>query len=352
MKAAADSINSDTARQTGSKAAPQALLFAPETRHGGETMAAHGSRKVVLAAMIGNGLIAITKFGAAAYTGSSAMLSEAIHSVVDTTNQVLLLHGLKRSTKAADAKHPFGYGREIYFYAFVVAVMIFGVGAGVSLYEGIEKVRHPHAATDIFINYIVLGLALIFETYAWVIAFREFRKSKGSLGWFEAVRLSKDPAVFTVLFEDTAAVLGLLTAGIGIYLADTLQMPVLDGVASIVIGLILAATAAFLAYECKGLLTGEASLPEVVDSIRELAAAEAHIESVNELLTMHMGPSDVLLTMSVDVSNNLPAGEVERLVSRLEGAIKERHDDITRIFIEVQEGVEAQGLGGEGGEPA
>jgi cation diffusion facilitator family transporter len=309
-------------------------------------MAAHGSRKVVLAAMVGNGLIAVTKFTASAYTGSSAMLSEAIHSLVDTVNQVLLLHGLKRSAKPADAKHPFGYGREIYFYAFVVAVMIFGLGAGISLYEGIDKVRHPHVATDIFINYIVLGLALVFEACAWWVAFREFRRSKGKVGWLKAVQQSKDPAVFTVLFEDTAAVLGLLVAGTGIYLADTLQMPVLDGVASIVIGLILAATAAMLAYECKGLLTGEASLPEVVESINALAEAEPHVQSVNELLTMHMGPSDVLLTMSIDVPNDLPAGDVEQLISRLEGAIKERHEDITRIFIEIQEGAHAQGLGG------
>ncbi len=299
-------------------------------------MAAQGSRKVVLAAMAGNGLIAATKFAASAYTGSSAMLSEAIHSLVDTVNQVLLLYGLKRSAKPADDKHPFGYGREIYFYAFVVAVMIFGLGAGVSLYEGIEKVRHPHVATNIFINYIVLGLALIFEAGAWWVAFREFRQSKGKVGWLKAVQQSKDPAVFTVLFEDTAAVLGLLVAGIGIYLADSLQMPVLDGVASIVIGLILAATAAMLAYECKGLLIGEGARPALVEGVHRILRAERGIIRTNEVLTMHMGPSDVLVTLSVDFDPRLTSDNVEAAVSSMERKLKAGFPEITRVFIEAQ----------------
>ena len=313
---------------------------------------ATGTKFVIYAALVGNALIAVTKFVAAAITGSAAMMAEGIHSLVDTGNQGLLLHGMKRARKPADERFPFGHGKEIYFWAFIVAILIFALGSGVSIYEGVHRVMHPEPVSAPFINYIVLGLALVFEACAWWVAFREFRRSKGKLGWLKAVQQSKDPAVFTVLFEDTAAVLGLLVAGIGIYLADTLQMPVLDGVASIVIGLILAATAAMLAYECKSLLTGEASLPEVVESINALAKAEPHAESVNELLTMHMGPSDVLLTMSVDVPNALPAGEVEHLISRLEGAIKERHEDITRVFIEVQEGTQAQGLGGDNGEPA
>lgn len=299
-------------------------------------MASGGSRTVIIAALVGNGLIAVTKFGAAAYTGSSAMLSEAIHSLVDTGNQVLLLYGLKRANRPADDKHPFGYGMEIYFYSFVVAILIFGLGAGISLYEGIEKVRHPHVITSAYINYVVLGLALVFEGVAWTIAFREFKKSKGDLGYVEAVRQSKNPALFTVLFEDTAAMLGLLIALIGIWLSQTLGMPVLDGVASILIGLVLAATAAMLAYECKGLLTGESALPHVNDGIRRLALKERHIGRVNELRTLHLGPQHILLTMSVDFADSVSAGDVERTISILERQIKSRYPDITRVFIEAQ----------------
>ncbi|PCH83142.1 MAG: cation transporter, partial [Rhodospirillaceae bacterium] len=171
-------------------------------------MSASSAKHVVIAALIGNSLIAVTKFGAAVYTGSSAMMSEGIHSLVDTTNQALLLYGIKRSARPADDMHPFGYGREIYFWAFVVAVLIFAVGAGVSIYEGVSKLAHPTPVENAFVNYIVLGLAFVFEACAWWVAFREFKRRKGSLGYFEAVRKSKDPTVFTVLFEDTAAMLG------------------------------------------------------------------------------------------------------------------------------------------------
>ncbi len=299
-------------------------------------MASHGSHTVVLAALAGNGLIAVTKFSAATYTGSSAMLSEAIHSLVDTGNQVLLLYGLKRGERPADDQHPFGYGMEIYFYSFVVAILIFGLGAGVSIYEGIEKVRHPQLITNAYINYIVLGLALIFEGVAWTIAFREFKRGKGDLGYFAAIRQSKNPALFTVLFEDTAAMLGLLIAMVGISLSQYLELPVLDGVASILIGLVLAATAALLAYECKGLLTGESALPQVNDGIRKLANRVRHISAVNELRTLHLGPQHILLTMSVDFADTVSAGDVERTISILEKQIKTRYPDITRVFIEAQ----------------
>ena len=299
-------------------------------------MASHGSHKVILAALAGNGLIAVTKFGAAAYTGSSAMLSEAIHSLVDTGNQVLLLYGLKRGNRPADERHPFGYGMEIYFYSFVVAILIFGLGAGISLYEGIQKVQDPHEITSVHINYIVLGLAIVFESVAWTIALLEFKKSKGDLSYIQAVRQSKNPALFTVLFEDTAAMLGLVIALIGIWLSQTLNMPVLDGVASILIGLVLAATAALLAYECKGLLTGESALPHVNEGIRKLALKERHIAGVNELRTLHLGPQHVLLTMSVDFRDTVSAGDVESTITMLERQIKSRFPDITRVFIEAQ----------------
>lgn len=299
-------------------------------------MAAHHSKTVIYAALAGNGLIAITKFAAAIMTGSSAMFSEAIHSLVDTGNQGLLLYGIKRAGRPADKAHPFGYGMELYFWTFVVAVLIFGLGAGISLYEGIQKILHPHAMEDVYINYIVLSIAMVFEGAAWLVAYRAFNKSRGSLGFITAVRRSKDPTIFTVLFEDSAAMLGLIVAFVGILLGDVLGIPVLDGVASVLIGVILAATAALLAYESKGLLIGESADRTVVSSIRKMADSKASILRVNELLTMHLGPNDVLLTLSVDFDDGLSSSEVELAISDLEKGIKAAHPDITRVFIEAQ----------------
>jgi cation diffusion facilitator family transporter len=299
-------------------------------------MAASSSRKVVYAALAGNGLIAISKFAASMYTGSSAMLSEAIHSFVDTGNQGLLLYGMKRADKPADKFHPFGYGIELYFWAFVVAILIFGLGAGISIYEGIDKVRHPHPITNPYINYLVLGAAMVFESVAWWIAFQELRRVKGDRGYFEAVRLSKDPTLFTVLFEDTAALLGLVVAFCGIFIGQWLDLPVLDGVASLVIGGILAVTAAFLAYECKGLLTGESASRAVVSALEEMIAKQGGVCRLNELLTMQFGPHDILLNMSVHFDDTLSSGDVEEIVSTLERQIKQRFPDIKRLFIEAQ----------------
>ena len=299
-------------------------------------MASSSTKHVIYAALGGNMLIAITKFGASLMTGSSAMLSEAVHSLVDTGNQTLLLYGIKRSGKPADEKHPFGYGMELYFWTFVVAILIFGLGAGVSIFEGIKKIQHPEVVTDTFVNYIVLGIALVFEAVAWFIAFKEFRGSQGKRGIIQTVRDSKDPTVFTVLFEDSAAMLGLLVAFAGIWLAEYLQLPVLDGVASVIIGVILAITASLLAYESKGLLVGEGADKEVVGVIREIVNQENGIISINETLTMHMGPQDVLLNLSLDFSDNLSSPEVEAIISRLESKIKAEYPQIQRIFIEAQ----------------
>jgi cation diffusion facilitator family transporter len=299
-------------------------------------MAAHSSTKVVLAALAGNSLIAVTKFAAAALTGSSAMLSEAIHSLVDTGNQGLLLYGIKRSERPADGTHPFGYGMELYFWTFVVAILIFAVGAGVSIYEGVNKLFEPHPVTDTFINYIVLGIAMVFEAGAWWIAFKAFRLTKGTLGYLEAVRVSKDPAIFTVLFEDSAAMLGLVVAFVGIALGEALDEPLLDGAASIVIGVILAGVAAVLAYESKGLLIGEGASAEVTDGIGRIVGEQSGIERLNELLTMHLGPEDVLLNLSLDFSDNLSSGDVEAAITAMEGRIKETYPQITRVFIEAQ----------------
>lgn len=299
-------------------------------------MASHGSKKVIYAALVGNGLIAVCKFVAAWFTGSSAMLSEAIHSVVDTGNQGLLLHGMARSKRPADERHPFGYGSELYFWAFVVAILIFAVGSGVSIYEGIDKLNHPHPVSMLWVNFLVLGLAMIFEAGAWWIAFKEFRRIKGKRGYFDAVRGSKDPSVFTVLFEDTAAMLGLIVAATGLAIGEIFNIPELDGVASIVIGLILAGAAMFLAYETKGLLIGEAASPATIKEVRKIVAEQPGIKEVNELLTLHIGATDVLLTISVDFADNLSANEVEAAISSMETRIKTARPQITRVFIEAQ----------------
>ncbi len=299
-----------------------------------------GSTWVVIAAMAGNGLIAITKIIAATVTGSSAMLSEAVHSIVDTGNQVLLLWGIKRSSRPADERHPFGYGMELYFWTFVVAILIFAIGAGVSLYEGFSKINNPQQVKYIYINYIVLGFAMIFEGGAWIVAFREFRKRKGKLGYLKAIQVSKDPTVFTVLFEDSAAMLGLLAAFIGLLLTQWLGNPVYDAMASIVIGLILSFTAMLLAYESKGLLIGEAASREVISSIIEIVKGKSEILSINEVLTMHMGPEDVLLNISLDFHDNISSGEVEKTITQLEIQIKHKHPEIARIFIEAQNRIE------------
>ncbi len=299
-------------------------------------MASHSSKKVIYAALIGNGLISATKFWAAAYTGSSTMFSEAIHSLVDTGNQWLLLYGLKSSKKPADESHPFGYGMEVYFWSFVVAILIFGLGAGISIYEGIAKIQSPSPISDPMINYIVIGIAIVFEGAALGVAIKEFRKVKGDRGWMQAVRRSKDPAVFTVLFEDTAALLGLVIAGVCIYLSELLHLPILDGIGSVLIGLILAATASLLAFECKGLLIGEAVNKDVQREIREIILSEPKILHINEVLTLHFGPKDVLLTISLDFVDKVSSEDIEQSISSMELQIKERFEQIRRVFIEVQ----------------
>ncbi len=299
-------------------------------------MASPASKKVIYTALIGNGLIAISKFIASAATGSSAMLSEAIHSVVDTGNQGLLLLGIKRARQPPDAAHPFGYGMELYFWTFVVAILIFAVGAGVSIYEGVHKLHNPQLIQNPIINYIVLGLAMIFEGYAWYVAFAEFKRIKGDMSYLEAVRRSKDPTVFTVLFEDSAAMLGLMVAFLGVAGATTLDMPKLDGAASIVIGVILAITAMLLAYESKSLLIGERAKVEVIGGIREIIRRQPEIIALNELLTMHMGPKDILLNLSVDFDDRVSSQQVEEAISDMEQQIKVKYPEVSRVFIEAQ----------------
>ena len=299
-------------------------------------MSSPSSVKAILAALVGNSLIAVTKFIAASYTGSSAMFSEAVHSVVDSGNQLLLLYGVKRSKRPADSKHPFGYGKELYFWSFVVAILIFSIGSGISFYEGFHKLHSPEPVSNPMINFIVLGFAVIFESWTCWVAATEFKKSKGDRGWVEAIRRSKDPALFTVLFEDTAALLGLLVALIALTLSEHLNLPVLDSVASLIISFILAVTAGLLAFECKGLLTGEGASEEVVSGIKQIINESQGIKHVNEVLTLHLGPEDILLNVSLDFEDDLSSGEVEEAISALESRIKGMFPEIRRVFIEAQ----------------
>lgn len=299
-------------------------------------MASHTSKTVIYAALAGNTAIAVVKFAAAAVTGSAAMLSEAIHSVVDTGNQLLLLLGLNRAARPADARHPFGYGLQLYFYTFVVAVLIFGVGAVVSFLQGWAKVQNPHPVEHAWINYIVLGLGILFEGGVWVVALRAFNRQRGGRTIMAEVKSSKDPTVFTVLFEDTAALTGLVAALLGVFLSELLHMPVLDGVASLVIAAILAVTAFFLAVESQSLLTGEAASHEVRVGINRIARAEPGVSGLNQARTMHFGPNEVFVALSLDFDDSLPAGEVERIVTRIERKLRDAYPEIGQVFIEAQ----------------
>jgi len=299
-------------------------------------MASSHSKKVIYAALIGNSLIAVCKFVAAAFTGSSAMFSEGVHSVVDSGNQLLLLYGIKRSQRAPDRSHPFGYGMELYFWTFVVAILIFAVGAGISFYEGFRHAFHPEPIKAPGWNYAVLILSMIFEGVAWMIAYRAFNKERGNAPFIKAVRQSKDPTVFTVLFEDSAAMLGLIIAFIGVAGSHLFGLHWLDGVASIGIGVILASVAILLAIESKGLLIGESADPKVIGDLRDLIARNPHVKALNELLTMHLGPSDILLNVSIDFVDEISADEVEKAISDIEQEIKHAHPSVGRVFIEAQ----------------
>ncbi len=294
------------------------------------------SKKVIYAALAGNTLVAITKFIASSITGSSAMLSEAIHSVVDTGNQALLLYGMKRAKKPASAEFPFGHGKEIYFWSFVVAIMIFAVGAGISIYEGIHSLQNPKPVSDAYINYIVLIIAMLFEGAAWYYAFKEFTKAKGKWGYVDAIKREKDPSMFIVLFEDSAAMLGLVIAFLGVFMYQMTGNPIYDGGASILIGCILGGTAAWLAYETKGLLIGESAKPEIVEAIKKHAKKHSIVENVNEVLTMHMGPDYILVNLSLDFVNSCLAEDVEKTISDIDKKVKKQFPEVKRIFIEAE----------------
>lgn len=300
-------------------------------------MAAHsGSKVVIFAAIAGNLLIAATKFVAASITGSSAMLSEGVHSLVDTGNGLLLLYGLHRAAQPPDRMHPFGHGRELYFWSFIVALLVFALGAGVAFYEGIIHMLDPEPIENPLINYIVLGLCMVFEGGSWLVALKEFRRSKGNLGYIQAVRRSKDPSVYTVLFEDSAALLGLVIALVGISAAQYFEQPWLDGAASIGISLILGTTAVFLAHESKGLLIGEPALPDVQAKILAIAQADQAVEKANGVLTVHLGPEQIVAGLSLDFVDHISAAEIETCVERLEAKLKAEVPDVTVVFVKPQ----------------
>ena len=297
---------------------------------------ASGSKNVIYAALVGNSLIAVTKFVAAGISGSSAMLSEGIHSLVDTGNQLLLLHGMKRSSRPADREFPFGYGKEMFFWSFVVAILIFAVGAGVSMYEGIMHLSHPTQAGDPRINYIVLGLAFVFEGMALGLALREFNLTRGSRSAWQAIRHGKDPALFVVLFEDSAAMAGIIVAFGGVFLTAQTGNHVYDAASSILIGVILAVVALLLALETKGLLIGESADPAVVEDIRRIVGTQPEVLHLNEVLTMHIGPQYILVNLSVEFRDECRSDDIEAAIARMDSAIKREHPDVRRVFIEAE----------------
>lgn len=299
-------------------------------------MASGSGKKTIIAAIVANCAIAVIKFIAATVTGSSAMLSEGIHSTVDTGNELLLLLGLRLSQKPADESHPFGYGQELYFWTLIVALFIFAIGGGMSIYEGINHLLYPAPLEDPLWNYVVLGLAVVFEGFSWSIALRELIADKGEENIWQAIRSSKDPTIFTILLEDSAALLGLAIAFLGVFLGHLLNNVYLDGVASIVIGVILIIVSVFLIYESKGLLIGEGANPQTVASIAKITQADPAVSKVVRVLTLYFGPQEVLLNLEIQFQPNLSTEKLALAIERLEKQIRQEHPEIKRIFIEAK----------------
>jgi cation diffusion facilitator family transporter len=298
-----------------------------------------GSKTAVVAAVVGNFIIAVIKFVAAGITGSSAMISEGIHSLVDTGNGGLLLLGMNRAKRPADEDHPFGHGKALYFWTLVVSVSIFGIGGGMSLYEGISHIRHvaPGATmSDPTANYIVLGIAMLVEGWSFSVALREFLKVKGTKGAWEYIRGSKDPSTFTVLLEDSAAMAGLVFAFLGVFFGHLLGNPYLDGVASVAIGAILMGVAFVLAFETKGLLLGEGVDPETLADIRKRVLGDPAVEGVGDILTMYIGPYALLVNLGVQFRSGSTTEEIHDAIGRIETDLMGAYPACTRIYIEAE----------------
>ncbi len=294
------------------------------------------AKMTVYAALASNLAIAATKFVAGALTGSSAMLSEGVHSLVDTANELLLLYGLRRAARPADTSHPFGYGRELYFWSFIVALMVLALGAAASFYEGIRHILDPEPMRDPLLNYVVLGASFAFEGASWWVGLKAFRAAKGRQSYVEAFRNSKDPTTFTVLFEDTAALLGLLIAAAGIFAAHQLNEPRFDGAASVGIGLVLLVSSLLLARETKGLLIGESAHPRLRDAILRIARDDAGVRAANGVLTIQMGANQVLAALSIEFKDELNTTQIEECVNRVEALIRQSRPEIMLLFVKPQ----------------
>ncbi len=291
---------------------------------------------VVYAALAGNLLVTATKAVAAVWTGSSAMLSEAIHSLVDTGNEVLLLYGSRRAAKQPDADYPLGYGRELYFWSFIVALLIFAVGAGMSIFEGVNRIQRPEPISDPMVNYLVLGLSFLFEGGSWLVSMRQFRAAKGERGYYQAFRKSKDPRSFMVFFEDSADLLGITIAAAGIFAAVSLNAPAIDGFASILIGLILGGIAILLARESKSLLIGERADHALSQAIVQIAAAQSSVSQANGVLTVQLAPDQIMAAINLDFVDHVSAAEIENSTSAIERKVRAAHPEVIALFIKPQ----------------
>jgi cation diffusion facilitator family transporter len=292
------------------------------------------AKLAIYGAIAANVAIAATKLVVAGITGSSAMLSEGIHSSVDTFNGVLLLVGIRLSQRPATPEHPFGHGKELYFWSLIVAVLIFGLGGGVSFYEGVQHIRHPQPLHDPTWNFVVLGVAAVFESISFTIALRQFLRQAGAAPFWEAIHRSKDPTTYTVLAEDSAALVGLAIAALGIWLSHRLDMPVLDGAASLLIGVLLAAVATFLTWQSRDLLIGEGIRPETAGAIRRMALAAPGVRDVGRILSMYMGPDDALVTMDLDFDEGTAAADAALAIADVERQVRKHFPMIKRLFIE------------------
>ncbi|MGP1386728.1 MAG: cation diffusion facilitator family transporter [Thainema sp.] len=300
-------------------------------------MAESTSSKLSLyAAMAANIAIGIAKFIGAAISGSSAMLSEGVHSVVDSVNEVLLLYGLQRSQAEPDDDHPLGYGQELYFWSLIVAVLIFGLGGGISIYEGLHSLHEPELSRNPLVSYAVLAAAAVFEGTALLISLHEFKQSyptKNQNLW-RSLRKSKDPCAFVVIFEDFAALIGLAIAFTGVLVSQLTHNGLYDSIASIVIGLLLTGVAIVLVAETKGLLVGESASVEVQASIREIIQSDESVSQMGSPITLHLGPSDILLALNIEFNDGLSSDDIETAICRIEHTIRESHQEVKRIFIE------------------
>lgn len=322
-----------------------ASVNATDTVLPGPTEGLDGKKKslvVIWGALFANLGIATTKFVAAAVTGSSAMLSEGIHSLVDTGNEALLLLGVRQSRRPADEDHPFGYGKELYFWTLIVAILVFAGGGGMSIYEGITHILHPAPLRAPKWNYVVLGAATLFEGASWALALRELRSKQAGRTLWQTIRISKDPTTFTVFLEDSAALLGLFLAFLGVLLSHSFRAPVLDGLASILIGAVLALVGVFLIVESRGLLLGEGVDRELRSTLKQIVSRDPEVRAVNRALTLYFGPHEILLNMGVQFAGNLSSEQLAAAVARIERAIRRQCPDVRRIFLEAQTFVEKE----------